>query len=331
MIGQNNIARRPRNISLKQKPACPSFVEPTDAGDLRKRVPASLARVPATANAQMASYAAWNGSRDRLHHSRKSLVERSGIGYSRSYRTFLSPAEQGYYYTFGSLIALQIVFEPVFRFLILQLATSRTSPFDNLPNGTISGDAVAHARLASVLQRTIRWYSIAALLLAAFLLTGGSHFFSMYHHSGDSVSWHLPWYAAALAATLTFQIDPILSFMEGCGFVANVARLRLAQAATGSMLAWPLSRCIMGCLLPRWLWSAMRVSHSSGFRGGGTCSAHFCGIILVLTRFAGGRRCGRFNGGSLLAGFAAISYSSFTTLSSSHIAGRSLPGKWVCL
>jgi hypothetical protein len=36
---------------------------------------------------------------------------------------FLSPAEQGYYYTFGSLIALQIVFELGFSFVILQLAT----------------------------------------------------------------------------------------------------------------------------------------------------------------------------------------------------------------
>jgi hypothetical protein len=151
---------------------------------------------------------------------------------------FLSPAEQGYYYTFGSLIALQIVFELGFSFVILQLATHERAHLTISPNGTISGDTVAHARLASVLQRTIRWYSIAALFLAAFLLTGGSHFFSMHHHSGDNVSWHLPWYAASLAATLTFQVDPILSFMEGCGFVANVARLRLAQAATGSMLAW---------------------------------------------------------------------------------------------
>jgi len=35
----------------------------------------------------------------------------------------LSPAEQGYYYTFGSLVALQIVFELGFSVVILQLAT----------------------------------------------------------------------------------------------------------------------------------------------------------------------------------------------------------------
>src|ERR1035438_2725437 len=36
---------------------------------------------------------------------------------------FLSPAEQGYYYIFGSLVALQIIFELGFSFVILQLAS----------------------------------------------------------------------------------------------------------------------------------------------------------------------------------------------------------------
>jgi len=106
------------------------------------------------------------------------------------------------------------------------------------PAGGISGDAIAHRRLASVLQKTVRWYTSAAVILAIFLLTAGSHFFSVNEHGTASVSWRFPWYAASIAATLTFQLDPILSFMEGCGFVPNVARLRLVQAITGSSLAW---------------------------------------------------------------------------------------------
>lgn len=150
---------------------------------------------------------------------------------------FLSPAQQGYYYTFGSLIALQIVFELGFSFVILQMASHERAHLTISSSGVISGDSVAHDRLASVLQKTVRWYSIAAVFLATSLVLAGSRFFSL-HQRGANVSWRLPWYCAALAATLTFQLDPILSFMEGCGFVAPVARLRLAQAATGSLLAW---------------------------------------------------------------------------------------------
>jgi len=151
---------------------------------------------------------------------------------------FLSPAEQGYYYTFGSLIALQIVFELGFSLVILQMASHERAHLTIGLEGGISGDVAAHARLASVFQKTVRWYSGAAFFLAVFLVTAGSHFFSTHQHVGDNVAWRIPWYAAAIAATFTFQLDPLLSFLEGCGFVANVARLRLTQAVTGSSLAW---------------------------------------------------------------------------------------------
>jgi O-antigen/teichoic acid export membrane protein len=151
---------------------------------------------------------------------------------------FLSPAEQGYYYTFGSLIALQIVFELGFSFVILQMASHERAQLTIAPDGTFEGDPIAHARLSSVLQKTVRWYSVVSALLAVFLVVAGSSFFSTHQHSGETVSWRLPWYSAALAATLTFQLDPIVSFVEGCGFVPNVARLRLCQAITGSALAW---------------------------------------------------------------------------------------------
>lgn len=150
---------------------------------------------------------------------------------------FLSPAEQGYYYTFGSLVALQIIFELGFSFVILQMASHERAHLEIATDGSVTGNPVAHARLASVLQKAVRWYSSAAALLAIFLLLAGSYFFSRHEQAGR-VSWHMPWVAAAIAAAITFQIDPILSFMEGCGYVANVARTRLCQAATGSLLAW---------------------------------------------------------------------------------------------
>lgn len=151
---------------------------------------------------------------------------------------FLSRAEQGYYYTFSSLVALQIVFELGFSFVILQMASHERAHLAISPNSEITGDAVAHRRLASVIQKSVRWYSAAAILLAIFLLSAGSWFFSSHHQSGLAVAWRLPWTANALAATVAFQLDPILSFLEGCGFVANVARLRFWQAAVGSLLAW---------------------------------------------------------------------------------------------
>jgi hypothetical protein len=151
---------------------------------------------------------------------------------------FLSPAEQGYYYTFGSLVALQIVFELGFSFVILQLASHERAQLSISKNYEIAGDPIVHARLASVIQKSVRWYSVAAIVLAGSLLPAGFYFFSTHQHAGQTVSWQLPWCSAALMAALNFQIDPFLSFLEGCGYVSEVARLRFMQSAMGSLLAW---------------------------------------------------------------------------------------------
>lgn len=151
---------------------------------------------------------------------------------------FLSPAEQGYYYTFGSLVALQIVFELGFSYVILQLASHERAELSISSDYEISGAPIAHARLASVIQKSVRWYSGAAVVMATALLPLGFYFFSTHQHAGPTVSWQLPWCSAALMAAINFQLDPFLSFLEGCGYVPEVARLRFIQSATGSLLAW---------------------------------------------------------------------------------------------
>ena len=90
---------------------------------------------------------------------------------------FLSPAEQGYYYTFGSLVAMQMIFELGFSFVILQLASHERAQLSISSKYEISGDTIAHARLASVVQKSVRWYSAAAVLMAATLLPVGFYFF----------------------------------------------------------------------------------------------------------------------------------------------------------
>src|SRR6516162_4658827 len=65
---------------------------------------------------------------------------------------FLTPIEQGYYYTLFSLVSLQLIFELGFSFVILQLAAHESVHLTLGLDGRIEGDPMAHARLASVLQ-----------------------------------------------------------------------------------------------------------------------------------------------------------------------------------
>jgi len=151
---------------------------------------------------------------------------------------FLTPVEQGYYYTLLSLVSLQVVFELGFSFVILQMAAHECAHLTLHADGRIEGDAVAHARLASILQKTFRWYLVAAVILCASLLPVGVYFFSRHAHTTTPVAWHGPWVVAVLATAFWFLLNPLYSFLEGCGQVWQVGRMRFIQALLGAAMSW---------------------------------------------------------------------------------------------
>jgi hypothetical protein len=151
---------------------------------------------------------------------------------------FLSPVAQGYYYTIGSLVALQIIFELGFSFVILQLAAHETAHLTIHSDGRIEGDSVAHARLASVLQLSVRWYLRAAIALAVILLPLGVVFFGTRHHAGGQVAWIGPWVTAVIAVSMSFLVTPLFSFFEGCNQVRQVAAMRMNQSLVTLVMSW---------------------------------------------------------------------------------------------
>jgi hypothetical protein len=151
---------------------------------------------------------------------------------------FLSPVEQGYYYTLLSLVSLQIVFEMGFSFVIQQLAAHECSHLELHPDGTVTGDPVAHARLASTLQLSLRWYTVAAAAMAFILAPLGFVFFARHNAGAAHVAWQGPWLTAVLASAFSLWCMPFCSFIEGCGQVRAVAVMRFGQSIATSLFAW---------------------------------------------------------------------------------------------
>jgi len=152
---------------------------------------------------------------------------------------YLTPVEQGFYSVINPLVSIQIIFELGFSFVILQTASHESAHPQIGEDGSITGPEREMGRLASILQKALRWYTSAAVVLLVVLLVGGHVFFKQVnsHANQQPVNWVGPWTLAALAATFTFQIDPVFSFLEGCGFVPQVARARLTQFIAGSVLS----------------------------------------------------------------------------------------------
>lgn len=151
---------------------------------------------------------------------------------------FLSPVEQGYYYTLLSLVSLQMVFELGFSFVIQQLAAHECVHLELHPDGSISGDRVAHARLASALQLSLRWYTLAAGAMGLILAPLGMLFFARHAVGTAQIAWQGPWLTAVLASAVGLWCTPFYSFIEGCGQVRAVAAMRLRQAVATSVFAW---------------------------------------------------------------------------------------------
>jgi hypothetical protein len=166
---------------------------------------------------------------------------------------FLTPDEQGYYYTFFSLCALQIVFELGFCFVVLQLAAHECARMTISSDGLVTGDSIAHSRLASVLQQAARWYSVAAALMATTLLPAGLYFFATHQHAGTVVAWRAPWCLLIVVTAITFQMDPLCAFVEGCGFVSQMAKMRICQAIVASLFAWTVMLTGHGLFAPAML------------------------------------------------------------------------------
>ncbi len=176
----------------------------------------------------------------------------AGLGTLTLIARFLTPAEQGFYYNFYALVALQIVFELGFSVVILQTASHEAAHLHIAPDGTVTGPEREHARLASVLQKSLRWYTVAAVLMACMLAPTGIVFFR--HVTAKpgfgGVHFVLPWLLVVFASSCTFQIDPIFSFLEGCGLVRDVARTRLRQSMVSTLLGWGAFALHLGLFAP---------------------------------------------------------------------------------
>jgi len=149
---------------------------------------------------------------------------------------WLGKVEQGYYYTFASLLALQIFFELGMNQVILQLVSHDFAHIKNAA-GRLTGDADRISRLAALIGLLRYWYGTAALLFFVIVSVSGGYFFST---KGDLPisDWGGPWLILTLVTAVNLYFSSSLTVLEGCGELVNVSRMRLLQSICGSALMW---------------------------------------------------------------------------------------------
>lgn len=141
----------------------------------------------------------------------------------------LTKVEQGYYYTFGSILAIQIFFELGLSNIITQFVAHENAYLIWNDRASFSGSVESGSRLASLLRFTVKWFAVIAILLFFGLLIAGYIFFNKFGKENLGVSWQIPWMVLSVTTSLSLMISPLLAFFEGLGRVKEVAKIRLIQ------------------------------------------------------------------------------------------------------
>ena len=151
---------------------------------------------------------------------------------------FLTREEQGYFYTFGSILGLRVFFELGLGYVIMQCVSHEMAHLQWSADGTLVGDPAAKARLASLFRFALKCYGGLALIGAGLLMPAGLWFFSKSPESAAQVVWRIPWLIVVIMASFDLILTPFYGFLEGCGKVAEYAKRNVWMAVISSLCFW---------------------------------------------------------------------------------------------
>jgi len=148
----------------------------------------------------------------------------------------LTAEEQGYFYTFAALLALQVFVELGFAQVIVQFASHEWAHLRMRADRSVDGDADALSRLTSLARMATKWYWRLAVLLGIGLAVAGVLFFGS--EGSDHVDWMGPWIAIVVLTAIDFMMLPLWSLMQGANQMTVVNHARLMSALLLIPVLW---------------------------------------------------------------------------------------------
>lgn len=150
---------------------------------------------------------------------------------------FLTGIEQGFYYTFASILAVQIFFELGLGSIITQFVAHERIHLLEIEN-RLEGVEKNKSRLSHLFHFCLKWYAVLSIFIVISITIIGFVFFTSFYHSDEIVNWQLPWCLIVVGTTVNFVIAPISAFVEGLGKVKEIAQIRLLQQVFTQLVFW---------------------------------------------------------------------------------------------
>lgn len=151
---------------------------------------------------------------------------------------FLTGVEQGFYFTFGSIIALQVFFELGLTGIMTQYVAHEASHLVLTEDLHYEGERRFISRLASLVRFCAKWYAIVAILAFVILMTVGFVFFARYGDEQADVSWQIPWLLVCIGTALKLFQAPFNSIYMGLGKVKEMSEAGFYQQVVLPLSLW---------------------------------------------------------------------------------------------
>lgn len=152
--------------------------------------------------------------------------------------TFLTGTEQGFYYTFGSILALQVFFELGLTGIMIQYVAHEASHLQLTEHYYYVGEDKYKSRLASLVHFCIKWYSALAFIVFLFLLIVGFIYFAKYGDDNFEVSWKMPWVLICIGTAVKILQSPLSSIYFGLGYVKDMSKIEFWQQIAIPSVTW---------------------------------------------------------------------------------------------
>ncbi|NBV29421.1 hypothetical protein EBS02_10515 [bacterium] len=150
---------------------------------------------------------------------------------------FMSPIEQGYYYTFSSLVGMQVLFDLGFGSVIVQFVAHEFAHLHIDNKLKLSGPDHIISRLYQLKNILDKWYKFVSSIF--FLIAGlvGVIFFR-YNAPDHLELWFPPWIILVFFSSLNLYFNSKIAIFEGLGQLYRVTRVKLILSVISYTALW---------------------------------------------------------------------------------------------
>lgn len=166
---------------------------------------------------------------------------------------FLTPIQQGWYYSFLSLATFSLLFDFGLSVILVPITAHLFVSLRWLSGSQAEGEQAP--QFYQLVGRSVRFYIWLGLVFLVLMLPGGWLFFS-WRVGIDSLplgQWLPVWVSLIVVTAINMLMLPFLLVVEGSGQVGEVYAVRLVQGVLGSLGCW------MALMMGAGIWAAVMV------------------------------------------------------------------------